>query len=51
MVVHCQGLVVQTAVGPRGSFVVKGAAAAAVAAGNTIGTAQKAAKEEDELLR
>ena len=45
-----EGLVVQTAVGPRGSFVVRGAAAAAMAAGNTGAVAQKAAKEEDELL-
>ena len=42
---------VETAVGPRGSFVVKGAAAAAVAAGGSLASAQTVAKQEQDLLR
>ena len=41
----------QTAMGPKGSFVVRGAAAAAMAAGGNSKHAHKAAQEEAELLR
>ena len=46
-----QGLVVETAMGPKGSFVVRGAAAAALAAGGNKSHAQQAAREENELMR